>query len=102
MTSYFISAGIELQEGADLNKAEAGLRHLAEVTRTEPGCHFFEIRQNLQDRGKFTLWESWTDRAALTAHFEMPHTKAYLAQNLTQVSYIEELGEIGAPDRGRA
>lgn len=97
MTDFFISAGIELQEGADLRKAEAGLKHLVEATRQEPGCKFFEIRQNLQDRSKFTLWECWTDRAALAAHFEMPHTRAYLDQNLTRVNYIEELGEIAAP-----
>ncbi|MCK7612768.1 putative quinol monooxygenase [Roseibium sediminicola] len=96
MTRYFISAGIELQEGADLGTAEAGLKKLVEATQNEPGCHFFEIRQNLQDRTRFTLWECWTDKAALAAHFEMPHTKAFLARNLTQVRYIEELGEIGA------
>jgi len=96
MTRYFISAGIELQEGADLGATEAGLKTLVEETRNEPGCHLFEIRQNLQDRTKFTLWECWTDKAALAAHFEMPHTRAFLARNLTQVRYIEELGEIGA------
>lgn len=98
MTRYYISAGISLQDGADLKEAEAGLRHLVQETRSEPGCHFFEIRQNLQDRTKFTLWECWTDRAALAAHFEMPHTRAFLARNLTEVNYIEELGEIGADD----
>ncbi|GAB2183218.1 putative quinol monooxygenase [Roseibium sp. LAB1] len=95
MGNYFISAGIELQQGADLARAEMELRRLVAETQHEPGCNFFEIRQNLQDPGKFTLWESWTNKDALAAHFEMPHTKAYLAQNLTQVSYIEELGEIG-------
>jgi len=102
MTRYFISAGIKLQDGADLGKAEAGLKRLVEETRTEPGCHFFEIRQNLQDRTRFTLWECWTDAAALAAHFEMPHTKAYLAKNLTEVSYIEELGDIGADGIAKA
>ena len=96
MTRYFISAGIELQKGANLGAAETGLKQLVEETRNEPGCHFFEIRQNLQDCTKFTLWECWTDKAALAAHFEMPHTKAFLSRNLTQVRYIEELGEIGA------
>lgn len=102
MTRYFISAGIRLQDGADLTEAETGLRRLAVETREESGCHFFEIRQNLQEPEKFTLWECWTDRAALTAHFEMPHTKAYLARNLTEVSYIEELGEIGQRDTREA
>jgi len=100
MTPYFISASIELQEGADLQQAEHGLRELVLHTRQEPGCRMFEIRQNLQDPNRFTLWECWTDKAALAAHFEMPHTKAYLARNLTQVRHIEELGEIGALPAG--
>jgi quinol monooxygenase YgiN len=102
MSKYFISAGIELQEGADLREAEAGLRRLAQETQSEPGCRLFEIRQNLQDPAKFTLWECWTDKAALAAHFEMPHTRAYLAKNLTQVSYIEELGDIGTTSAHQA
>jgi len=95
LPNYFISAGIELQQGADLKQAENGLRLLAEQTRTESGCILFEIRQNLKEPQKFMLWECWTGPQALADHFEMPHTKYYLAQNLTQVRYIEELGEIG-------
>ena len=100
MGNYFISAGIELQQGADQATAETELRRLAAETQHEPGCNFFEIRQNLEHPDKFTLWESWTDKDALAAHFEMPHTKAYLAKNLTQVSYIEQLGEIGTGEAG--
>lgn len=96
MSKYFISAGIELQNGADLKQTENGLRVLAEQTQSEPGCILFEIRQNQKEPGKFTLWECWTDRQALSDHFEMPHTKEFLAQNLTQVNYIEELAEIGS------
>ncbi|WP_428649943.1 putative quinol monooxygenase [Roseibium sp.] len=97
MSEYFISAGIELQQGADLKQTELGLKQLAEQTRREPGCLLFEIRQNLKEPGKFILWECWKDRQALADHFEMPHTRAFLARNLTQVRYIEELGEIGQP-----
>jgi len=95
MPGYFISAGIELKDGANLDKAEQGLRLLTEKTRSEPGCIFFEIRQNLKEPGKFTLWECWTDKQALADHFEADHTKAYLAQDLTEANYIEELTEIG-------
>ncbi|MEP1933175.1 MAG: putative quinol monooxygenase [Roseibium sp.] len=94
MPHFYISAGIQLAEGADLQLAEQGLRHLIQQTQEEPGCISFEIRQNQKDRTKFTLWECWTDPDALAAHFDADHTKKYLAQNLTTVSYIEELGPI--------
>ncbi|WP_420414624.1 putative quinol monooxygenase [Roseibium sp.] len=95
MGQYFISAGIELSQGANLQQAEKELRDLVTKTQEEPGCILFEIRQNLKDRTKFTLWECWTNPEALAAHFKAEHTKAYLAKNLTEVRYIEELGEIG-------
>jgi quinol monooxygenase YgiN len=95
MGHYFISAGIELTDGTPLKQAETELQKLVEETRKEPGCIQFEIRQNLKERSKFTLWECWTDPEALAAHFEAKHTKTYLSKNLTQVSHIEELGEIG-------
>lgn len=99
MSNYFISAGIELVAGADLKQAEDGLRQLVEATQQEPGCLLFEIRQNLKDPTKFTLWERWTSKQALADHFEAAHTKAYLARNLTQVRYIEELAGIGETAR---
>lgn len=102
MTNYFISAGIELKEGANLADAESGLRLLAEQTQSEPGCILFEIRQNLKEPGKFTLWECWTDKKALADHFEAEHTKAYLERDLTEVNYIEELTEIGGVVTGIA
>lgn len=95
MSNYFISAGIELKDGASLKDAETGLRKLADQTQSEPGCLLFEIRQNLKEPGKFTLWECWTDKQALADHFKADHTRAYLARDLTEVNYIEELGEIG-------
>lgn len=102
MSKHFISAGIELQDGADLKQTEIGLRLLAQKTQDESGCILFEVRQNQKEPHKFTLWECWTDRQALASHFEMPHTKDFLAQNLTQVSYIEELAEIGNASRDNA
>jgi quinol monooxygenase YgiN len=96
MNKLWISAGIELEEGADLAAAEAGLSKLVEETANEPGCILFEIRQGIEDPNRFTLWECWVNEDALKAHFDMPHTKAYLARDLTKVSYIEKLGPIGA------
>ncbi len=94
MGHFFISASIELTHKANLEQTEKELQKLVEDTKKEEGCLQFEIRQNLEDRTKFTLWECWTNPEALKTHFEAPHTKAYLSKNLTQVSYIEKLGDI--------
>ncbi|TQV74453.1 putative quinol monooxygenase [Denitrobaculum tricleocarpae] len=95
MQNLWISAGIALNDGADLIKAQTELQHLMEKTALEPGCIAFEIRQNLERPEHFTLWECWTGEDALKAHFEAPHTVAYLKLGLTKVNYIERLGPIG-------
>lgn len=96
MKNLWISAGIVLNDNADLVTAQRELRQLVAKTASEPGCIAFEIRQNLEQPEQFTLWECWTGEDALKAHFEAPHTRAYLALALTKVNYIERLGPIRA------
>ncbi len=91
MSNLWISAGIELQDGADLQKTKNALSQLVEDTLKEPGCIRFEILQQQDKPQCFTLWECWADDDALKAHFAAPHTKAYLAQDFTKVNYIERL-----------
>ncbi|WP_120497096.1 putative quinol monooxygenase [Kiloniella sp. EL199] len=91
MSKLWISAGIELQDGADLKATKKALCQLVEDTIKEPGCITFEILQQQDKPECFTLWECWVNDDALTAHFEAPHTKAYLENNYTKVSYIERL-----------
>ena len=92
MDNLWISAGIALQEGANLATAETELEKLMRETQSEPGCIAFEVRQNLEQPGNFTLWECWAGEEAFKAHFDAPHTVAYLSLNLTKVNYIERLG----------
>lgn len=94
MENLWISAGIVLNDDADLLTAQRELQRLMEKTVSEPGCIVFEIRQNLEHPKQFTLWECWTGEDALKAHFKTPHTLAYLELGLTRVNYIERLGPI--------
>ncbi|WP_020590708.1 putative quinol monooxygenase [Kiloniella laminariae] len=87
----WISAGIEVTKQSEIARARRELEKLVGETQTEPDCIKFEILQNLENPACFTLWECWVDEAALKAHFEQPHTKAYLALELTEVMYIERL-----------
>ncbi len=94
MDSLWINAEIVLTDGADLITAQTELRELMEKTKSEPGCIEFQVLQNLEQPEHFTLWECWTGEDALEAHFNAPHTVAYLALGLTKVNSIERLGPI--------
>ncbi|MDV7340138.1 putative quinol monooxygenase [Terasakiella sp. A23] len=89
--TFCISAGIEVVDPNRKEDAVKAMAKLVEQTATEPGCILFEVRQDLENANHFTLWEIWEKEEDLTKHFQYPHTKAYLAENWTQVRYVEKL-----------
>ena len=52
------------------------IRH-AEVTRAEPGCLKFDVRQEAQSPQLFFLFEVYRDNAALEAHRNSSHFHAF-------------------------
>jgi quinol monooxygenase YgiN len=43
----------------------------------EPGCHRFDVLEDLEKPNTFLYYEVYKDEAALAAHRETPHFKAY-------------------------
>jgi quinol monooxygenase YgiN len=87
----WISAGLKVTAGNNPNHVKAALLILQKETVKEQGCHHFHLLQHKDSPSQFTLWEEWINEDALKQHFQAEHTKAYLAQSLTDVSYIEKL-----------
>jgi len=87
-----VSAGIEVSDKTLIEDAKKALALLVEETLKETGCILFEIHQNLEKPERFILWEIWEKPEDLAAHFEMDHTKKYLAYDYTAVNYIEKMG----------
>ena len=94
MSQLSISAGLQLKAGKPLNEALLALKTLVEKTQHEPNCYRFEIYQHNDNPQKFTLWECWKNQEALDQHFQMEHTKQYLAMDFTEINYIEKLSII--------
>ena len=44
-------------------------------TRKEAGCRFYTLYADTENALKFVIVEEWESKAALDAHFEMPHFK---------------------------
>ena len=84
-SNYGITAQIRVLDGIDIATAKAALRKLAQASRTEAGCLQFDVQQDTQHPDCFVLWERFIDESAFKQHFEMPHTKTYLDQNLTEL-----------------
>lgn len=73
----------------NLGAARAAGLKMMEETRKEAGCLVYEFSQRLEAPHHIRVYEEWTDRDALTAHFEAPHMGAFR----------EALGEIGVLKR---
>ncbi|MEH6348184.1 MAG: putative quinol monooxygenase [Bermanella sp.] len=94
MKKLWISAGLITTQGQTALQVKEAIRLLHSKTIQETGCIRFEILQHQDTPTHFTLWEEWTNEAALQAHYDAPHTQAYFALSLTEVSYIEKLEKI--------
>lgn len=90
----WISAGLKVSTDISADKAKEELQALQQQTVKEKGCIFFDVLQHKENPDLFILWEEWINEDALKEHFNQPHTKAYLAQALTEVRYIEKLEKL--------
>ena len=100
MSQLWVSAGIEVLEGKDIQRARDALSALAVATLQEPGNIKFKILQQIDKPECFTLWECWINENALQQHYAATHTQDYFAQEWTQLVYIERLQEADIMGKG--
>jgi quinol monooxygenase YgiN len=63
-----------------VENAGAGRTAMARViaaSRAERGCLAYAYAEDVLEPGLFRVSEAWTDRAALSAHFETAHMQAW-------------------------
>jgi quinol monooxygenase YgiN len=49
-------------------------------SRTEAGCINYDVHQAIDDPTVFVWHETWKNKAALDAHFELPYFKDFFAE----------------------
>lgn len=82
---YYITAELRVKDPARIHEAHAALTTLCAATLQEPGCTIFQLHQDTSTPARFVLWERFDDEAAFRRHFDEPHTRDYLALDLTEV-----------------
>jgi len=71
-----VAGEIEI-DPAHREEAVAAAREMMEATRRESGCHAYVFSADLDDPGRFRIFEEWKSQADLDAHFESPHMAAF-------------------------
>jgi len=62
-----------------LDDARSAMRRMAEATRAERGCLAYHYAEDVLEPGLIHVIEHWADRAAIDAHFGMPHIAEWRA-----------------------
>ena len=84
-TGYYVTAELKVKDISKAKEAKLALVELCSETLKEGGCSIFELHQFEDDGTRFLLWERFEDEEAFKLHFELEHTKNYLAQDFTEV-----------------
>jgi 4-carboxymuconolactone decarboxylase len=85
---FYITAELRVKDERKVEEAKSALTALCQETEREPGCSLFTLHQCSEEKGRFLLWERFDDEAAFKQHFEEPHTKDYLAKDLTEIIQV--------------
>ncbi len=52
-------------------------KQMMDATLQEPGCRAYVFSADLQDTGKFLIFECWDAEEALRSHFQAPHMASF-------------------------
>lgn len=74
-----IVTGIAEVAPQSVEQIKAAARVMAATTRTEAGCHAYAFYEDLEQPGRFRLYEEWETADHLRAHFATPHMAEFQA-----------------------
>ena len=85
---HYVTAELRTKDVHRIAETKAALADLCAATLGESGCSLFVAHHDPLIPTRFLLWERWDDEAALKRHFSLPHTRAYVERDLTEVVQV--------------
>jgi (4S)-4-hydroxy-5-phosphonooxypentane-2,3-dione isomerase len=67
MSRIILSGYIKVSD-ADLAAVQQALAEHIALTQAEPGCRVFQVEADPSERGRFNVYEEFTDKSAFEAH----------------------------------
>ena len=68
-----VIAGHFVLDPSKREQAIAAAREMMSETRKEKGCISYTFSADLEEPGRFGIFEEWESEEALAAHFQAPH-----------------------------
>jgi quinol monooxygenase YgiN len=72
-----VTGSVVVQDGRLDEALALSLAHVRR-SRTEPGCLAHAVHRDVENPSRLVFVEEWADRAALTAHFAVPDSRAFV------------------------
>ncbi|WP_237226398.1 putative quinol monooxygenase [Rubinisphaera sp. JC750] len=67
---FVINVILQVNNADDVSEVRDNLRRAGQLSRTEPGCHLFEVCQDQNNPQTFLLCERWESKQAWEVHRE--------------------------------
>ncbi|MGY0216091.1 putative quinol monooxygenase [Endozoicomonadaceae bacterium StTr2] len=90
-----VTAALKIKPEVALDEGLAAVQKFCQDMNSEPGCLFAYASQDLADERQVHLWEAYRDQAAIDAHFNMPHTRAFIKQGYTELVHASQSKALG-------
>ena len=96
-TPITVVATFQARTGKE-SELRTALTGLLAPTREEAGCLNYDLHQAAENPAQFLFHENWTSKAALDAHLQSPHLKAFLPRadglcvGAPQITLWEKIG----------
>ncbi|MFA0567471.1 putative quinol monooxygenase, partial [Vibrio gallaecicus] len=87
-SSIFVTAELKIQDGIDREQTIKAIEQFCLDMQSEEGCLQATASYDSEDLQRVILWERYQDKAAIQAHFVMPHTQAFIDRGLTTLVQV--------------
>ena len=72
-----VTGGFIAKDGCLVEALSLSVEHVRR-SRLEPGCLAHAVHQDAENPARLVFVEQWADRAALSAHFAVPASRAFV------------------------
>lgn len=93
--TIFVTAELRINAEKPTAEVVQSIEQFCLGMQNEPGCLQAIATYDDKEPQRVILWERYKDRAAIEAHFSMPHTQAFIASQVAVLVQAFETQQSG-------
>ncbi|WP_337222736.1 putative quinol monooxygenase [Vibrio alginolyticus] len=83
--TIFVTAELKMNADKPRQQVVEAIEQFCLDMQSEAGCLQANSTYDSKDPQRVILWERYENRAAIEAHFAMPHTQAFIAAEMAEL-----------------